>query len=252
MVGQGLGGVGFHVTPDMCVTCAHVIDPGRPGQAPPAKVEVAPLFNATSLQEASVVGWAPALDAALLRVAYPIGPSEVPPLRYAERRSIADQNGRWRAWGLPGSAMQGLELLHQPSDIVRRARSSVRATSGSISDRVGHHRYQVVSDSDLPFEGGYSGGAVREDGSDAVIGMLTSRASRPAAPTVGFMVTLDGLVSAFPVLARSVGWMPHLDTELRAAWRWEDDDLRRPSLGSHFTGRTNALSALRAFVDGAI
>jgi S1-C subfamily serine protease len=151
----------------------------------------------------------------------------------------------WKAWGIPRSAVGRLDDRVGLETALGRVRRAVRSGSGFVADTVGPHRYQLRSDGEPLFESGFSGSAVRAS-SGVVVGMLTSRDGRTqdATSSIGFLVSIEGIVEAFPQLREHVGWRFETDSRLRAAWRWEDDDLARPTLGSYFTGRDAALSEL--------
>lgn len=242
-------GLGLLLAPDLVVTCAHLIDPGKAAPSPAPRVELAPLFAGdVDIRSGSVIGWRPEADLALIRVDEPFDATDLPVARYPERMGIARSGHRWRAWAIPSSAAGHIPDGAGAAAIVARLRGAVRSGTGHIIDQVGDHRYQVGADSELLLESGFSGAAVRDEDADCVVGLLTSRAGRQATSRIGFLVSMEGIVKAFPRLRPWVGWQFATDHSLRAAWRWEDRDLRRPTLGSYFTGRSAALRALAPLV----
>lgn len=241
-------GLGSWVSCDRVLTCAHLLDSAKRPDRPQTDVRVAPLFVERRPVRAEVIGWEPDLDLALLATDQALPAGQLPELRYAERLGFAHGIHRWKAWGIPVSAVGQLGRSVSGETALRRIRAAVRSGSGVVADKVGKHRYQLLTEDEPRFEGGFSGSAVRTE-SGAVVGVLTSRTGAAATSRIGFLVSIDGAVAAFPELRRHIGWQFDTDSRLRAAWRWEDDDLARPTLGSYFTGRTSALGKLFSFVE---
>jgi hypothetical protein len=244
---SGLPGLGLLAAPTYAVTCAHLLDPAKRQSPPDGPIELAGLFDqSTDLYAGELAGWRPDLDLALIRVTGGFQEAEIPSLRYPERLGIARGGHRWKAWAIPDSAVGRLPAGVPSPAMVSRLRASVRSGAGRVADRIGPHRYQVLADDEPPFESGFSGSALRisDTVTDLVVGILTSRAGSEPTSRIAFLVTLEAIVDAFPVLRPWVGWHFRSDGRLRAAWRWEDRDLRRPTLGSYFTGRVAALRTL--------
>lgn len=241
----GTPGMGLLMAPDLIVTCAHLIDPLKPKLPPSARIGLTPLFaNDVDLRTGSVVGWKPAVDLALIRVSEAFETVDLPATRYPERMGIARSGHRWRAWAIPLSAAGHIATGEQGMVLIGQLRGAVRSGAGHIVDRIGAHRYQVATDGEHLLESGFSGAAVRDEDADCVVGLLTSRSGNSATSRIGFLMAMEGIVEAFPVLRPWVGWQFATDSGLRAAWRWEDRGLGRPTLGSYFTGRNAALRAL--------
>lgn len=173
----------------------------------------------------------------------------LPSLRYPERLGFMSEKQNWKAWGIPESAVGKLEANISIEAALRRARRAIRSCTGIVADKIGAFRYQLHSDGDSLFESGFSGSAVRMTTGE-VIGILTSRDNRTHSATsrIGFLVSMEGIVTSFPQLGEYIGWRFETDASLKSAWRWEDDDLARPALGSYFTGRQSALSHISSVI----
>ena len=238
-------GLGSWLAPNLILTCDHLLNHGGASGKSKIDLRVAPLFVDQGTVRAEVVGREPLLDLALLATEKSLPEARLPDVRFPERMGFAGDRQIWRAWGIPKSAVGRLNDRLSLETALGRVRRAVRSGGGIVSDTVGSHRYQLRSDGETLFESGFSGSAVRA-ASGVLVGMLTSRDGRTQAPTshIGFLVSIEGAVETFPQLREHVGWRFEIDSRLRAAWRWEDDDLARPTLGSYFTGRDAAFSEL--------
>ena len=250
--GGGPAGLGSWVAPTLVLTCGHLMAPQRDPERSEDALYIAPLFSSQGAVRVELIGMEPSLDLALLATERSLPAAHLPDLRYPERLGLAQDRLLWKAWGIPQSAVGQLGDGEDLDAALTKVRRAVRSCHGSVADQVGAHRYQLSSDGELLFESGFSGSAVRS-ASGAVVGVLTSRDDRSHRPTskIGFLVSIDGAAEAFPQLREYVGWRFQTDTRLRAAWRWEDGDLSRPTLGSYFTGRESALRELLSIIEKA-
>lgn len=242
-------GLGSWVTPSLILTCSHIISPSKDLDCPDVNVKIAPLFAEQLPIESKLIGWNPELDLALLEASIILPATSLPDLRYPERLGFATGGKNWKAWGIPESAVGKLETNISIDASLRRVRRAVRSGNGIVTDKIGSFRYQLRSEGDPLFESGFSGSAVRMTTGE-VIGILTSRDNRKHSGTsqIGFLVSMEGIVGSFSQLIEYIGWRFETDGRLKAAWRWEDDDLARPTLGSYFTGRQSALADISSAI----
>ncbi|WP_372411342.1 trypsin-like peptidase domain-containing protein [Streptomyces luteireticuli] len=189
----GAVGLGFLVTEDRALTCAHVVSAalGLPAHDSPdaaARVGVdLPLLSGSARDgehraEAVVEHWvAPhpsgAGDVAVLRLTAPLPGSR--PIRLAEAQDVWEH--RVRAFGFPAGRPGG--VWH--SGILRG-----RQANGWIQADLAANGYRITR--------GFSGGPVWDDGLVGVIGMVT--VAEAGDPPAGYLIPTDGLLAAWPPL----------------------------------------------------
>ncbi|MFI1179669.1 trypsin-like peptidase domain-containing protein [Streptomyces sp. NPDC020799] len=219
-------GLGFLVTADRALTCAHVVSAalGLPESTPPdasARLVVdLPLLSGAERgghrAEAHVEHWVAAQpsgtgDVAVLRLSTPLPDSQ--PVRLVEAQDV------WghpvRAFGFPAGRPGG--VWHSG---VLRARQS----NGWVQADLAAHGYRISR--------GFSGGPVWDEKLVGVIGMVT--VAEAGDPPAGYLVPTDGLLKAWSPLReltllpspfRSLMPFQEADEEVFHGRRAETDEL---------------------------
>ncbi|HWC83127.1 MAG TPA: trypsin-like peptidase domain-containing protein [Pseudonocardiaceae bacterium] len=184
-------GLGFLVTDQLALTCAHVVTAALdtpPDGPPPAGATIAvdlPLGSAQATT-ATVEQWIPARDSgagdiAVLRLAAP--PAGAQPVRLVDEDDVWGHSAR--AYGLPDGYPGG--VWH--SAVLRH-----RQGNGWVQADLVGEGYQVSP--------GFSGGPVWDDELAGVVGMVAlAEAGRPP---VSYLIPTSGLRSAWPGLRELV------------------------------------------------
>ncbi|MFJ9691173.1 trypsin-like peptidase domain-containing protein [Kitasatospora sp. NPDC101183] len=197
-------GVGFLVTGELALTCAHVVTTAlglAPGETPAPDARLAldlPLQQDGAAHTATVEHWAPERDVAVLRLAEP--PDGARPVRLVEASDVWDHEAR--AFGFPA---------RHDSGVWHAGRLRGRQADGLVQldiDRDGG--YQVAP--------GFSGGPVWDERLVGVVGMMAAAESGPTAAS--FLVPTAELLRAWPEL-RAIALPPSPFRSLRA---FQEDD----------------------------
>ncbi|MFI6152826.1 trypsin-like peptidase domain-containing protein [Kitasatospora sp. NPDC051170] len=196
-------GVGFLVTGELALTCAHVVATAlalAPDEAPGPDARLGldlPLLPGGA-HTATVERWAPERDAALLRLTRP--PAGARPVRLVEASDVWDHEAR--AFGFPA---------HHGSGVWHAGRLRGRQADGLVQldiDRGGG--YQVAP--------GFSGGPVWDERLVGVVGMMA--AAESGATAASFLIPTAELLRAWPDL-RDLALPPSPFRSLRA---FQEDD----------------------------
>ena len=257
----GYAGLGYRVSADLVVTCAHVVAEALNHDAdaaePPAgQVLVDAPFavgeDARTQIEASVVpkGWLPVregnapADLAVLRLAAPLSPTD--PLALLDA-GLSIAGHAFRAYGGP----KGHERHLVPID-------------GRVRDVIGNGRYQLsAADSDYPIQPGCSGAPAANSATGTILGLIAQDERDPAI-RAGFLIPAAHLRHALtqagiawpapPGLAPLRTWA---DAHLRLAGSQLAGQVRRfvdyyagaPDRPMPFAGRDSELMALDRQLD---
>ncbi|MET9319093.1 trypsin-like peptidase domain-containing protein [Streptomyces sp. NPDC003038] len=189
--GQAVG-LGFLVSPDVALTCAHVVSAalGTPKDAEPAASDrlhvdlpllPAPAQGGTGVT-ASVERWLPPQrsgggDVAVLRLGAPLPGAR--PIQLVEAQDVWEHPVR--AFGFPVGRQGG--VWHSAVLRARQAHGWVQAD---------------LSGQGYAVSGGFSGGPVWDDQLVGVVGMMVQ--AEAGNPPVSYLIPTDGLLAAWPGL----------------------------------------------------
>ncbi|MFF3762898.1 trypsin-like peptidase domain-containing protein [Streptomyces sp. NPDC001922] len=223
-------GVGFLITAELAVTCAHVIGTAlglRDGEEPPADavaeldLPLTGLPGNGSTVTATVEHWLPeepsgAGDLAVLRLRAPLPGAR--PVRMVDAGDVWQHP--MRAFGFPDGRDHG---------VWHAGRLRARQAAGWLQT-------EPAEPDGYPISRGFSGSPVWDDELSAVVGMVALAETR--GPRAGYLISTRGLVSALPVLRDFV--LPESPFRGLSAFRESDADV--------FHGRAAESAELAALV----
>ncbi|GAA4635488.1 hypothetical protein GCM10023196_081180 [Actinoallomurus vinaceus] len=190
--GDPVGG-GFLVTPELALTCAHVVsaalgtdDGTRPDASARLRLDL-PLLPTAPSAEASVEHWVPAAeqgratgtpgDVAVLRLHG--SPPGARPIRLVEARDL---------WGHPARAF-GFPL-GRPGGVWHSGVLRSRQADGWVQVDLAGAGYRI--------SGGFSGGAVWDESLVGAVGMMA--VAEAGEPPVSYLIPTEALMAAWPPL----------------------------------------------------